>query len=178
MSGKHALYAAGAALLLAPGVARAQDADKKDEGPAPPPKVVDDAGGAAQKGKTEAVLKPDDAPKREDGWSPGIAFGAAFNLVDTRSVVGQQDGTTFTFGAGLDASLELNQGMHEWRNSLVAAAGTTRSPAIDEFIKTNDGLAFETIYLLHLLEIFGPFARIGLNTQMFPATDIRPTAVD
>ncbi len=157
--------------------AREASAQDKDEGPEAPPTVAQDAGGAQQKGNTEATQKPDEGA-RVDGWSPGIALGALLNLVDTRSVVGQQDGTTFTFGAAIDASLEFNEGMHEWRNNLALSAGTTRTPAIDEFIKTNDGLYFESIYLLHVLEMFGPFARFGLNTQMFPSTDIRPAAVD
>jgi hypothetical protein len=142
-----------------------------------PPAVTDTAGGAAQAGKTEATEKIEESP-RPDGWSPGIALGASLNLVDTRAVVGLQDGTSIMMSAAVDASLEFNSGMHEWRNALAASAGTTRTPSIDEFIKTNDGLAFETIYLLHVIEVFGPFARFGLNTQMFDGYDIRAAAVD
>ena len=151
-----------------------------DAGPGPeaPPKVAEDAGGPAAKGETEAVNKPDEAKKRQDGWNPGIALGANFNLIDTRSVVGQMDGTTFTLGAAIDAALEFNQEIHEWRNSLLASAGTAYTPAIGEFIKSSDGLAFESIYLLHAMEILGPYARFAFNTQMFPGMDIRPSAVD
>lgn len=157
-------------IALSPSSARAQD-------PAPPPKVADDAGGPAVKGKTEAVGKPLEAAKRPEGWTPGIALGGTFNLVDTRSVVGQQDGTTITLGAALDAVLEFNKEIHEWRTTLVASAGVTRTPSVEEFIKTSDALRFESIYLAHLLEIFGPYARIAMNTTMFPGTDIRPAAV-
>ncbi len=145
--------------------------------PAPPPQVTDAEAGPTMEGEIVAPEGTDES-KRKMGWSPGIAIGATFNLVNTQSVVGQPDGTTLNIGGGLDASLEFNEGMHEWRNMLLAAAGTTRTPAIDEFVKTNDGLAFESIYLIHVIESFGPFARFGLNTQMFPATDIRPAAVD
>ena len=166
--------ALGAGLLLTCLAAPAE----AGPGPAAPPKVVDDAGGPAAKGETEAVDKPDEAKKRQDGWNPGIAIGASFNLIDTRSVVGQMDGTTVTLGGALDAALEFNSGMHEWRNSLLGAAGTTYSPSIGEFIKNSDGLAFESIYLLHAIEIFGPYARFAFDTQMFPGMDIRPSAVD
>lgn len=158
------------------GVGTIASSARADDAPAPPPAPAADAGGPATKGKTDAVAKPDEA-KRAEGWSPGIAFGGTFNLVDTRSVVGQMDGTTLMLGAALDASLEFNTGMHEWRNSLKAGAGVSRTPALDEFVKTSDGLSFESIYLLHLLEIFGPYARVAMNTQMFPGMDIRPTAV-
>lgn len=143
--------------------------------PPAPPAISADAGGAAAKGKTEAVQKPEES-KRPDGWTPGIAFGGTFNLVDTRSVIGQQDGTTVTMGAALDAILELNSGIHEWRNVLKAGAGVTRTPSLDEFIKTSDGLAFESTYLIHVIEIFGPYARVAFNTSMFPGLDIRPTS--
>jgi len=140
--------------------------------------VVNDAGGAAAKGETDAVNKPDEAKKRPEGWTPGLALGASFNLIDSRSVVGQQDGTTINLGGALDAAVDFNTGMHEWRNALLAAAGTTHTPSTNEFIKTNDWLSFETIYLLHAIEIFGPYARFAFNTQMFPGMDIRPAAVD
>lgn len=162
-----ALIALGAAL---PRVALAQE-------PAEVTKVADNAPEAATKGKTDAV-NTGAAGKRPEGWTPGIAFGGTFNLVDSRSVVGTQDGTALMLGAALDAALELNEGMHEWRNTLRAGAGVTRTPSLDEFVKTNDGLAFETIYLMHVVEIFGPYARFAYNTTMFPGMDIRPAAVN
>jgi hypothetical protein len=134
---------------------------------------------AKVEGTVEAeVLADAEEKKRKDGWAPGIQLGASFNLVDNRSVVGQIDGTTITLGGGIDAALDFNSGIHEWRNSLVAAAGVTRTPSIDEFVKTNDGLRFESIYLMHIYEIFGPFARFALNSQMFAANDIQATPVN
>ncbi|MFO0554390.1 MAG: hypothetical protein U0271_38770 [Polyangiaceae bacterium] len=144
----------------------------------PPPKVADDAGGANTKGKTEAVQKPDSASKRPEGWTPGIALGGTLNIVDTRSVVGQTDGTTVTMGAGVDASLEFNTGIHEWRNALRAGAGTTYSPALAEFVKSSDGLSIESIYLIHPVEWLGPYFRVAANTQMFPGLDVRATPAD
>ena len=102
--------AASLTVLLLTGGALAQDA-------APPPTVQADAGGPALKGKTEAVAKPDDT-KRPEGWTPGVAFGGTFNLIDTRGVVGSQDGTALNLGAALDSQLDFNQDVHEWRNSL------------------------------------------------------------
>lgn len=145
--------------------------------PAAPPTVAADAGGAAAKAKTEAI-QSETGSKRPEGWTPGIALGGTFNVVDTRSVVGQQDGTSLTFGGAVDAILEFNSGIHEWRNTLRAAAGATRTPALDEFVKTSDGLAVESIHLMHLLEWLGPYARVAMNTQMFPSLDIRPGATD
>lgn len=152
------------------------DALAQDE-PEAPPTVSDTEAGPIQENQTVAA-EVEEGSERPEGWTPGIAFGAGFNLVDNRAVVGQQDGTTLTLSGGLDAVLDFNHGMHEWRNGLLGSAGVARTPSIGEFVKTNDGLSFESIYLLHVIEIFGPFARFGLNTQMFSANDIQPAPVD
>ncbi|MBW2523389.1 MAG: hypothetical protein JRI23_04415 [Deltaproteobacteria bacterium] len=115
-----------------------------------PPAVAADAGQVTVEGDTEATTEPEEGA-RKPGWSPGLAIGAGFNLIDNRAVVGQQEGTTLTLSGGLDAALEFNQDMHEWRNALLASAGVARTPSIDEYLKTDDGLAFETAYLLHLI---------------------------
>lgn len=152
------------------------DALAQDD-PEAPPTVSDAEAGPIQENQTVAA-DVEESGGREEGWRPGIAFGAGFNLVDNRAVVGQQDGTTLTLSGGLDGVLDFNHGMHEWRNGLLASAGVARTPQIGEFVKTNDGLSFESIYLLHVIEIFGPFARFGLNTQMFSGNDVQPSAVD
>jgi hypothetical protein len=141
------------------------------------PKVSDSAGKRVQKSQSYATQEAGDS-KRQEGWQPGLFVGGTFNLMDARNVVGQQAGTTVTVGAVVDGSLELNKGPHEWRNQLRAAFGATRTSTIDEFVKTNDGLQVESVYLLHALEGFGPYARLGLNSQMFGALDIRGDTVD
>ncbi len=168
MKKRYVLAAASLAALVPSAGVLAQDA---------PPKPVDDAGGAAQVGKSDAVAKPDAAAARPPGWSPGIALGATLNLLDSRSVVGVQDGTVFNIGAVLDSELLFNKEIHEWRNSLKAGAGASLTPALGEFVKTSDGLHFESIYLLHVVEIFGPFVRFAYDTQMFPGLDVRAAPV-
>ena len=142
--------------------------------PPPPPAPSDAPTGPVEKG----TFVDTDTGKRIPGWSPGLALGGTFNLNDNRNVVGQQDGTALTLGAALDGELDFNKGKHEWRNGLRAGAGATLTPAVGEFVKTADGLNFDTIYLLHAIEELGPFARFGLGTNMFPSLDIRPTAVN
>jgi len=169
MGGRPVLcFVVGAISLMGSNVASAGDG---------PPDVVQDAGSAVQQSQTEAASKPDEGG-REQGWVPGLAIGASFNLLDSRAVVGQQDGTTVTLGGAVDGSLELNAGIHEWRNTLSASAATARTPLTEEFVKTGDGLSVETIYLVHVIEVFGPFARLAMDTQMFAASDVRATAVD
>jgi Protein of unknown function (DUF3078) len=124
------------------------------------------------------VAPPEDAPGRPDGVSPGLAVGATVNFSDNRSVVGQPDGSSLTVGSEIDASLDYNDRAHEWRSSLGSSAGVSRTPTLDEFVKTRDELRFETIYLYHLTEAAGLFARFALNTSMFEGSDLRATAAD
>lgn len=123
--------------------------------------------------KGEYMIKPDETTARPEGFRPGLAVGAQFQLTDMRSVVGQPDGTTITIAAAIDGSLEYNKGKHEWRTVLSLGAGVSRTPAIEEFIKTRDALTGESIYLFHALPWLGPFARFALNTQMFRGNDVR-----
>ncbi len=147
-------------------------------GQQPPPLPTDSKAGPIAKGRTEAVgLEEDEDEDRPEGWTPGIQIGAGFNLLQSRGVVGLQDGFTLALSAAIDAELEFNEGIHEWRNGLRLSAGVTRSPAIDEFEKSNDALEFESQYLLHVTEIFGPYARVEMNTTMFPSVESSQTLV-
>src|SRR5262249_50734215 len=139
--------------------------------PAPAPGSA--AAGPAEQGTL--VIKPEEASARKEGLSPGALIGATFNFTNNQHVVGQPDGSSLVLGGQFDGSLEYNRGPHEWRNTLGVAAGVTRTPAIDEYLKTRDALGAETIYLYHVIPIFGPFARVAMNTQMFSGYDIRAT---
>lgn len=114
---------------------------------------------------------------REEGWDPGIAIGGTFNFNHARAVIGQPEGLTLTLGAIIDASLDFNHGMHEWRNTLSASAGAARTPGLDEFQKADDDLELESLYLLHLLKRFGPYGRFAMDTSMFPGADLQTAPV-
>ena len=176
--------AAFAASLSFAGITSAQPAPPAGVpaagGAPPPPPAAPAVAGAASaiKGVTpEYVDKPDFAAGRKEGWSPLVHIGGSVSLANNSNVVGQVDGTTFSFGMKLDAGADYNLDKHEWRNSLGLIASVTRTPVIDQFVKTTDNLAFESIYLYHALPWFGPFVRFSANTNMFRGTDVRPTPV-
>ena len=62
-----------------------------------------------------------DAPPQ--GWIPRIAAGLTLSFGDNRSVVGQADGGTLSFGLKFDAGLDYRRGGHEWRNTLPSQRG-------------------------------------------------------
>lgn len=120
----------------------------------------------------ESTVLPTDvdtSAKDDKGWvgSLNVGLGTAFG--HNSKVVGQLDGSTFTFVLGLTGKLEYITSSHEWRNSLEIAETFSRTPAIDRFIKTADKLRLVSIYLYHLEAVpwFGPFARFSLNTSIF-----------
>ncbi|MFO0611847.1 MAG: hypothetical protein U0414_04615 [Polyangiaceae bacterium] len=138
------------------------------------PKPTENAGDHATKEK----LVVGEAGKRKDGWTPGIAVGGTFDLLDSRNVVGQQDGTALSLGAAVDAELDFNKKIHEWRSTLTIDIGASLTPGLGEFVKTTDSTTFETIYLAHIIEELGPFGRFALNTSLFPTLDISADASD
>jgi hypothetical protein len=122
-------------------------------------------------------MKPEESARKE-GWTPGAAVGANFDFTHNRSVVGQADGASVTLGLTLAGVLEFNRGPHEWRNTADIGAGVSRTPSVEEWVKTRDDLEAETIYLYHVVPAFGPFARVAVSSTMFAGFDVRAAAVD
>jgi hypothetical protein len=142
--------------------------------PPPPPPTVAGAATAIPGVTPEYTGKPDfKAPRKPNGWDTHVALGGTLSFANNNSVAGQMDGTSFSLGIKLDAGADFNHVDHEWRNTLALGAAITRTPVIPEFVKTNDSLTFESIYLYHVVDWFGPFARFSMNTSMFPGRDIR-----
>lgn len=121
-----------------------------------------------------------EASKLKDiGWDGKLSLGASASLSSSRKVVGQADGETYTVLLQINSGLDYIAGPHEWRNSLKVNEAFARTPQIDEFIKTADVLAIESIYLYKIKSMpwFGPFGRFQFNTSMFPTYDVRADAV-
>jgi hypothetical protein len=158
-----AALVASAALLLAPGLASAQDP------PAPAPGAAD--------------LVPDDVnpleePKIPVGWNKMLKASGNLALSHNKNVVGNPDGTNLTLGFLINGGFGyLNETReHEWENYLDWQLSYTRTPAFDLFIKNMDALDFQTAYLYHIPAVpwFGPFAAFRLKAQVFPGYTVLP----
>ena len=151
-------------------------------GAAPPPPAAPAAAGAATAiaGVTPVyVEKPSfDASGRKQGWIVHVNTNGTMSFANNSNVVGQVDGSSYSFGLKFNGSLDYNHEKHEWRNTLGVLGSITRTPVINTFVKTSDNLAFDTIYLFHAVPWFGPFAKASFNTSMFRGTDIRPAGAD
>jgi len=114
------------------------------------------------------------APPKQGGLELSLKNGATFSLVDTRDVVGvTPNGATLTLGLKFDGLATYRKDGHEWRGALGVNAALTRTPALPEFVKSADALAFDTSYLYFVRPWFGPFARFALGTPMFRGFDVR-----
>jgi hypothetical protein len=117
---------------------------------------------------------PEAKPRKPNGWDNRVAVGAGINLANNADVGGQQPGTSFSLGLIFSAAADLNCNANEWRNAFTLNAGITRNPSVDTWVKTNDALNVESIYLYHVVDMFGPFFRASMQTALFPGRDVRP----
>ena len=125
------------------------------------------------------AVDPDiEKASEKEGIEWRINAGATLYLSDNRSVVGQVDGTSVAFGFKFDAGLDWYDGPTEWRNKLNIAAGVNRTAALPEFVKAQDQIEFESVYLYHFNDWLGAYARVAWNSQLFTGTDVRATNTD
>jgi hypothetical protein len=125
-----------------------------------------------------ALVKDADKPTEPgpvQGWDGEAKIGANFSLGQSQNVVGSVDGVSWTLGANLSGGLYYLHGNHDWRNSLSLVEAFTYGPPLDQFVKTNDRLAFASVYYYHIPHIrwFGPFAKFTLDTSLFESADYR-----
>jgi hypothetical protein len=126
----------------------------------------------AQDEGPEYVVKEVGDADTEDGVEWRIDAGSTFTLNDNRGVIGQTEGSTWNFGYKLEGNIDIHESDHEWRNSLLIAAGMTKIPNVD-LAKARDDGRFESIYLYHIVDWFGPFARFVAETSAFQGADVR-----
>lgn len=124
---------------------------------------------------TEGEVVKDAKP---EGWDPSLVLGASISLSSNSNFVGQPDGNSFTGGLNIQGGLDYRKDIIDWRNTLKINEVFTRTPVIDEFVKTVDQLFFESVIYLRYSEAFGPFASVKLETAILEGRDVRAAAVD
>jgi hypothetical protein len=131
------------------------------------------SGASAQESPSESPAPP------WQGWKLRLALSGNLSFTHNRKVVGNPDGLTLQVGGELETEARGRRGPHEWQNRLTAAHGQTKTPLLDEFLKTTDSFELMTMYLFHLpaVDWLGPFARARLSTALLPAFHVQPTDV-
>lgn len=123
------------------------------------------------------VLAADD--DRPDGWFHAFDASAGIQIAGSHQVPGQPNGASFTLSLQLTYIGELWRGNHELRLTGELSEAISRTPLVDEFVKSSDTLSAEAIYFYHLPSApwFGPFARAAARTSLFAGVDVRPEEV-
>jgi hypothetical protein len=124
---------------------------------------------------------PAEAPpvEKKMGWTPTAALGANAAVSSVSNVVGQTDGSSQTYGLNLGSQLNHLSERSEWQNKLSYNGAATQTPALSRFVKSNDVLKYESVYL-YSLEAYpkvGPYARANAEAPVFMGEDVRSAAV-
>jgi hypothetical protein len=127
-----------------------------------------------------APVEAEDAEAPPDAWDFGLQLGASLAFGDNRSVVGQQDGYTLTGALSINGHARLRQGRHEWNTTLGTNQGVTRTPAVERFVKNADQVIVDSTYYFLIIDdpAVGPFARVNVETPVFPNADVRGERVN
>jgi len=89
----------------------------------------------AQEYVPDEAANPD---KRPDGWDFSLSLGGNVNLTANKDVVGQANGNAWTLGGNVKGGADYVAGNHESRNTLSLNEVFTKTPNIDEFVRTID----------------------------------------
>ncbi len=114
------------------------------------------------------------AEEKPVGWDPFLDIAANFSLMDSRNVISKQEGTTINIGFNIKGKMDYRKGPSEWLNSLEIIGGFTRTPALEEFVKGDDLLKLESLYLYSIGKTWGAFAQGVLKTSIFEGNEITP----
>ncbi len=112
------------------------------------------------------------------GWKAGLSLGSTFSFNQSQSVVGTPDGVALQLGILAEGQAAYVVGQHTWTNTLKLVYAESKTPVLDRFVKSADGLDLTTTYAYRLQAIkwVGPYARARLSTQLAPSYLVKPTA--
>ncbi|MFW5878484.1 MAG: hypothetical protein ACOCVR_01565, partial [Myxococcota bacterium] len=154
-----------AALVLAPAAAPAQELEPDETFV---PEEV-----------RKAVTEADEEEEKHEGWDFLLRLGLSGSWAGSSNVIGTADGNTWLLGGLAHHGAYYRTPRHEWSTDTLLSSAFTRTPLLDEWVKSSDAVDIASTYLHHLpgLDWIGPFARARLKTQLFPAAAIRPEEV-
>jgi len=116
------------------------------------------------------IKQTETAPTGLDG---ALSIAANLALSQNDAVAGQVDGVSLLMGLSILGGVDYLDGPHEWRNTLQLTGAWARTPAVDEFLKTNDLFGVESLYNYFIIDWFGVFGRVAFASSMLPAEDVR-----
>jgi hypothetical protein len=115
--------------------------------------------------------------KKQLGWVPHAQVGFNLSFTSNQDVVGQTNGSNQTYGLNFKGELNNVHELTEWRNSLSTQEATTRTAALPRWVKANDDIKYETMFLYSLpaMPSIGPYVAGSIETALFNGEDVQAT---
>lgn len=113
--------------------------------------------------------------EKKMGWSQSADLGLNLSFSSSEDVVGQTDGTSETYGLSLKSSFNHLTEESEWRNSITILENLTKTPSVPRYVKSNDELKLETLYLYSIPSFpkVGPYAKAEAMAPIFKGEDVK-----
>ncbi len=96
-----------------------------------------------------------------------FGLSASVALASNQNVVGQPEGLSALIGLGIVGGLDYLKGDYEMRNTLTINEAFSRTPALEEFVKTNDVAELENLHNYFFNKWFGVFGRLNVTANVF-----------
>jgi len=117
------------------------------------------------------------AEKKEPGWHPMLKASGTMAFSHAKNVVGTDDGATWNLGLAVNGGLDWRHGQgHVWENLLAYQLTYTKTPLLEDFVKSLDNLDFRSTYMYEIQKVdwLGPFVSFRLITALLPGYLLRP----
>jgi hypothetical protein len=114
---------------------------------------------------------------KKPGWHPMLKASGTVAFGHAKNVVGMDDGSTWNIGLMLDGALGWrHKSGHVWENLLKYQLAYSKTPLLEDFVKSLDNLDFRSTYLYEIPKVpwLGPFASFRLVTSVLPGYLLRP----
>ena len=113
-----------------------------------------------------AAGAPASSDKKEQGWFPSLKLKGLVMLNHVSNISGQDDGLYVNLGGRVDFKLDMLLKKHEWRTHFFINEGFSYTPSDERFVKGNDEMVLDSIYLYHIGKKWGPFISFHGDTNL------------
>lgn len=132
--------------------------------------------------KTDDLVPDEIKAKKVEklGFVPKLTLGVGLAFAHSSSVVGTQDGQTWNISGAVDAAFDYYAPTWNLRNSIAIRHTQSKTPQLDQFVKTADSFVLESIfqYKISAVPWLGPFVQAKLDTALLPGEDVQPGEVE
>ncbi len=131
---------------------------------------------AADQLKGALIGVPKASDSKEQGWFPSLVFKGIFMFNNVQHISGQTDGNYLNIGLKADFNMDMLIRKHEWRTHFFVNEGFSHTPVLDRFVKGNDEMVLNSIYLYNISDFWGPFVQFHGDTNLAPGYEARENA--